>query len=99
MTDKRSEGQFEVKDLQQVNTVDPYRDARAAQFINAKGLNKVNKSRGETVAGNIAKALDLSQGPGSEARDKSLDKTYNISGGYGANKRGTPWTKSDKKDS
>ena len=85
-----------IAELKADSSVDPHRDWKAAQFINAKGLNKINKSRGETVAGNLARALDLAEGPAGEARDKSLRKTHDITGGYGAGQRGTPWTSADK---
>jgi hypothetical protein len=54
---------------------------RAAGFINAKKLNIIDGSKGQTVGGNLAHAMDLAVGKGSEGRAKSLRKTHmNVSG-------------------
>ena len=54
---------------------------KAAEFVNAKKLNIIDGSKGQTVGGNLAHALDLAVGKGSEAREKSLRKTHmNVTG-------------------
>lgn len=56
-------------------------DEKIAGFINAKKLNVIDGSKGETVAGNLAHAVDLATGKGAEARKKSLSKTHmNVTG-------------------
>lgn len=75
---------------------DSFKNANAAEFINAKKLNIIDRSKGETVGGNLSKAMDLANGPAGQARDKSLRRIYNIHGGYGAKQRGEAWTRFDK---
>lgn len=56
-------------------------DEKIAGFINAKKLNVIDGSKGQTVAGNLAHAVDLATGKGAEARKKSLSKTHmNVTG-------------------
>ena len=85
-----------VAGLRDSHSVDPFRDAEAIDFINAKGLNKVNKKAGESVAGNLKQALDLSEGPTARARAASLKSTHQTSNGTGADARGTAYTSYEK---
>jgi hypothetical protein len=85
-----------VADLKNKHRVDPIRDAGAIDFINAKGLNKINKKAGESVAGNLERALDLAEGPTAEAREASLKRTHHLQGGDGATAYGPAYTSSEK---
>jgi hypothetical protein len=57
---------------------------KIAGFINAKKLNIIDGSKGQTVGGNLAHAADLAVGKGSEGREKSLRKTHMNPTGSGA---------------
>jgi hypothetical protein len=60
-------------------------EGKIADFINAKKLNIIDGSKGQTVGGNLAHAADLAVGKGSKGREKSLRKTHmNVTGSGGA---------------
>ena len=77
---------------------DHFKQRRAAEYINALGLNKIDRSKGQSVAGNLKIALDKVSGKGKEAREKSLSRTHDMSNstGYGAGLQARPWTRADK---
>jgi hypothetical protein len=56
-------------------------EGKIADFINAKKLNIIDGSKGQTVAGNLQQAVDLATGKGAAAREKSLRRThFNVTG-------------------
>lgn len=85
---RESEGQFQNQPKPELTVSDvekEYRgrifhhEDRAADFINERRLNRVDKSKGESVAKNLKKAMDVTNIDGEidRARKKSLNKTHN----------------------